>query len=98
MFVSLRIMLGMVFSAAMAICGLLTSLRTFEMVDRVNEKLPKEEQFKPLGWHLSKQQNLWRCYKSFYPNGALLLQVHVLTAFGVVFLLIAAWSFSFFAR
>ena len=91
-------MFGMVFSAAMAICGLLTSLRTFEMVDRVNEKLPKEEQFKPLGWHLSKQQNLWRSYKSLYPNGTLLLQVHVLTAFGAVSLLVAAWCFSFFAR
>ena len=91
-------MLGIVFLAAMAICGLLTSLRTFEMVDRVNEKLPKDEQFKPLGWHLSKQQNLWRSYKSLYPNGALLLQVHVLTAFGAVSLLVAAWCFSFFAR
>jgi hypothetical protein len=91
-------MLGMVFSAAMAICGLLTSLRTFEIVDRVNEKLPKEEQFKALGWHLSKRQNLWRSYKNLYPNGALLSQVHVLTALGAVSLLVAAWCFSIFAR
>jgi hypothetical protein len=90
-------MFGMVFSVAMAVCGLLTSLRIFEMVDRVNEKLPRE-QFEALGWHLSKQQDLWRSYKSLYPNGALLLQVHVLTAFGFVFLLVAAWCFSFFAR
>jgi hypothetical protein len=91
-------MFGMVFSVAMAICGLLSSLRIFEMADRVNEKLPKEEQFETLGWHLSKQQDLWRSYKSLYPNGALLLQVRVLMAFSFVFLLVAAWCFSFFAR
>jgi NADH:ubiquinone oxidoreductase subunit len=65
-------MLGIVFLAATATCGLLTSLRTSEMVDRVNEKFPTEKQFKPLGWHLSKQQNLWRSYKSWYPDGTLL--------------------------
>jgi len=96
--VSLRIIFGIIFLAAGAICGLLTSLKTLEMVDRVNERLPQKEQFEPLGWYLPKQVNLWRAYKTLYPNGTLLSQVHLLTAFGVVSMVACACCFLFFRR
>jgi hypothetical protein len=96
--VSLRITFGVVFLAAGAICVLLTSLKTLEMVDRVNERLPQEERFEPLGWYLPKQMNLWRAYRTIYPNGTLLSRIHFLTALGFVSMVACACCFLFFAR
>jgi hypothetical protein len=95
---SLRIIFGIIFLVAGAICGLLTSLKTLEMVDRVNQKLPQKEQFELLGWYLPKQVNLWRAYKTFYPKGTLLSQDHFLTVFCVVSMVVCACCSLFFAR
>ena len=35
------------------ICGLVATLANFELVDKVNDKFPKEEQFALLGWYWS---------------------------------------------
>ena len=69
-----------------------------EMVDKVNDLLPKGEQFAPLGWYYSKNRRLKREYKRLYPDGRLLLKVRVLTALMFACLLICAWGFGFFAR
>jgi hypothetical protein len=68
------------------------------MVDQVNDRLPKKEQFDPLGWYLSKYQRLQREYKRLYPEGLLLLQYRVACALGIVCLFICAWGFGFFAK
>jgi hypothetical protein len=89
---------GIVALAGVSICGLVGSLTSVEMVDKVNEMLPKGEQFAPLGWYFSKYQRLNREYKRLYPDGRLLLRVRVLTALMFACLLICALSFGFFAR
>jgi hypothetical protein len=89
---------GIVALAGVSICGLVGSLASFEMVDKVNDMLPKEQRFAALGWYFSKYQRLNREYKRLYPDGRLLLKVRVLTALMFACLLICALSFGFFAR
>jgi hypothetical protein len=55
----------------MAICGLISTVITSEMVDQVNAKLPLERQFSSLGWYVSKTVRLFREYKRLFPNGKL---------------------------
>ena len=90
-----RFIVGIVALAGVSVCGLLASLATFELVDKVNDNLPREEQFAPLGWYLFKYQRLNREYKRLYPDGRQLVKVRVLTALMFVFLLISAWGFGF---
>ncbi len=70
---TVRIVVGVVAVACVAACGLLSTFLTFEMVDKVNEKLPEAEKFGQLGWYLAKRLRLNREYKRFYPGGQLLL-------------------------
>jgi hypothetical protein len=93
-----RIIVGIVALLSVSVCGLLSTFMTFEVVDKVNEKLPETEKFAQLGWYLSKRQRLNREYRRFYPEGRLLLWVRVLMALMFVCLLTAAWSFGVFAK
>jgi hypothetical protein len=69
------------------------------MVDKVNEVLPKEGQFEPLGWHLSKRQRLRREYKRLFPDGRLHFKLRVLTALMFACVLALAWGFwGFFGK
>lgn len=95
---STRVIVGIVALACISICGLVATFANFEMVDKVNGKLPKAEQFALLGWYWSKRQRLHREYKRLYPDGRLLLKVRVLTALTFACLLICAWSFGLFGR
>jgi hypothetical protein len=45
-----RIMIDIIALLAASPCGLIASLKTLQMVDKVNEKLPRNEQFDPLWW------------------------------------------------
>jgi hypothetical protein len=56
-----------------SICGLLSTFAGYEMMDKVNAKLPKEDQFDPLGWYWSTTRRLHREYKRLYPSGRLSL-------------------------
>ncbi len=95
---STRVIVGIVALACISICGLVATLANFELVDKVNDKLPNEEQFALLGWYWSKRQRLHHEYKRLYPEGRLLLKVCVLMALMLACLLICAWSFGFFGR
>jgi len=88
-----RIIIGIVALACVSICGLVATLANIEMMDKVNDKLPEEEQFATLGWHLSKQQRLQREYKTLYPTGPLLLKFRVVLALMFACLLICGWAF-----
>lgn len=96
--VTARTMVGIAALVCVSICGLLSALLGFEMIDKVNEKLPKEEQFESLGWYTEKTLRLHREYKRLYPDGQLLLRDRVVIALGIVCLLICAWGFRFFAK
>jgi hypothetical protein len=92
------IVIGIVALAGVSICGLVASLTNLEMADKVNEMLPKDEQFFPLGWYFSKTERLHREYKRLYPDGRLLLKFRVLTAMMFACVLICACVLGFFRR
>lgn len=93
-----RVIFGIVALACVSGCGMVATFANYEMMEKVNELLPKEEQFGPLGWYFSKHQRLRREYKRLYPDGRLLLKVRVLTALMFACLLISVWGFGLFAK
>jgi hypothetical protein len=93
-----RTMIGIAALLCVSIGGLVSTFWGFEIVDRVNEKLPKEERFESLGWYTEKTLRLYREYKRLYPDGRLVLKVYVIFAFMIMCLLICAWGFRIFAR
>jgi hypothetical protein len=93
-----RILVGIVSLACVSLSGLLSTFVTFEMVDKVNEKLPETERFAQLGWYLSKRRRLSREYRRFYPDGRLLLRLRILSALMFAGVVIAAWGFGVFMR
>jgi hypothetical protein len=93
-----RTMIGIVALLGMTISGMILSFKIFQMVDKVNDRLPKQEQFDPLSWYLSKRLRLRRAYKKLYPHGRLLSQVDIATALMFACLLICAWGFGIFGK
>ena len=82
--------------AGVSICGLAGSLKNWEVMAEVNKQLPKEAQFQPLFWYLTKNLRLRSEYKGLYPNGRLLSQAdHLLIAAGFC-LLVAACALGVF--
>lgn len=84
--------------ACVAVCGILSTLANFEMIDKVNSKLPESEQFSQLGWHFAKRLRLSREYRRFYPEGRLRLRVRILGTLMFACVIVAAWSFGLFGR
>jgi hypothetical protein len=93
-----RVIVGVVALVCFSICGMLSTFTRYEMMDKVNEKLPKEEQFGALWWYTSKYQRLNLEYKRLYSDAGLLLKVRVLTALMFACLLVCAWGFGIFAK
>ncbi len=91
-----RTILGVLALACVSICGLAGGLMYFEIVDKVNERLPESERFAILWWHTGKYQRLHREYRKLYPEGRLIRRVRVITALMFVCLLISAWALGFF--
>jgi hypothetical protein len=86
-----RIIVGVFALLGMSVCGLLSNLVFFDIVEKVNERLPKEQQFAPLWWYWPKYQKLRREYKRLYPEGTLLRKVRVLIVVAFACTLIFAW-------
>jgi hypothetical protein len=74
------------------------TVKTFEAVDKVNDKLPKDQQFDHCWWYPSKYQRLHREYRRLYPEGRVLFQFRIATALMFVCLLICGWGFGILAR
>jgi hypothetical protein len=70
--------------------GIAATINQFAIVDAVNEKLPKDEQFERLGWYLTKTLRLHGEYRRFYPVGGLLWRQGVLETIMLVCLVLAA--------
>src|ERR1700733_6984062 len=79
-------------------CAIIGNFASYEMMDKVNDKLPKADQFDPLGWHPTKTLRLHREYRRLYPEGRLPRKLHVLTALLFSCWLISVWSFGFFEK
>jgi hypothetical protein len=61
-------------------CGMLGTVKTLEAVDKVNHKIPKEQQLNPWGWNLAKYPRLHREYKRLDPDARVLLHTAPETA------------------
>jgi hypothetical protein len=94
----IRSIVGIIALGGASFWGILGALLNFEMIEKVNEKLPEGERFEWLDWNLNKYQRLKREYGKFYPNGQLLVRVRILTVLLFVWILVSAWGFGLFAR
>ena len=95
---SARLIVGILALACVSVCGIASNLVSLEMVDKVNERLPKEQQFSPLWWYWPKTLRLWREYKRLYPDGGLLRRARTLAVLMFAGLLICVWALGFFGR
>jgi hypothetical protein len=93
-----RLAIGVIAIVGVSVCGLVSTFVHFEIVDRVNEKLPAEEQYSWLGWHTDKVSRLFSDYRRLCPNGGLIRRFHLISAMGAGFLVVSAWAFRFFAK
>ncbi|MGA9571950.1 MAG: hypothetical protein WBS17_17865 [Candidatus Acidiferrales bacterium] len=93
-----RLIVGLVAGVLIPICGMTATFNTFEAVDKVNEKLPKDQQFDHAWWYVSKYQRLHHEYKRLYPEGRALFKFRIATALGFACLLICGWGFGIFTR
>jgi hypothetical protein len=87
------IIIGIVSLACVSVFGAVAAFKHYEIMDKVNDRLPNGQQFEPSWWYLSKHQQLRREYKRLYPDGRLLLQVHVATGLMFAWLLVSALGF-----
>ncbi len=95
---SIRLFLGIAAVTGMSVCGLLSTIINYKMVDQVNGKLPKDAQFSLIGWYLPKNLRLYREYRRLFPNGHLLLQFLLLLGLMVGCVIIVAWVIGFLGR
>ena len=93
-----REIIGAVALACVAVMGIISTLTHLEMVDKVNERLPKEKQFDQLGWYVTKFLRLFREYKKLFPDGRLRLRLWVLTALMFGCVVVSAWGFGLFGK
>ena len=93
-----RVILAITALVCGSACAIQANLASLEMVDKVNEKLPKNEQFEQFGWYPSKTQRLHREYKRLYPSGHLRRKIRVLGGLASVSLLTCVWSMGFFGN
>jgi hypothetical protein len=94
---SSQVTIGIIALVSVSACGLISTLANFRMVEKVNEKLSREEQIGPLGWYFSEPLRLHREYRRLYPDGHLLSIVRPLMALMIVCLLSCGWGFGFLA-
>jgi hypothetical protein len=82
----------------MVVCAITGTIVIFELVERVNERLPGERQFSPLWWHLPKLLRLLTEYKRMYPDGRLARRFRMLTMMLFAFFFVTVWGLGFFSR
>jgi hypothetical protein len=91
-----RVIVGIAAVMGTAVCGLFGAVANIEIVEEVNSRLPKDAQFSPMGWYLSKTLRLHREYKRLFPTGTLLMRVRIAIAVAFGCLLGGAWALGFF--
>lgn len=93
---SVRAIVGITALVAVSLCGLLATMISIEMVEQVNAKLSKDDQFFPFGWYAPKTLRLFREYRRLYPGKNLHLRIIFLCALAFVCLLCVMWAIGFF--
>ena len=93
-----RIIIGTAAFVCSLVCAFASTLITFDMTEKLNEQLPKEQRSSPVWWYWSKHRRLWREYKRLYPEGNLLGKFRTLGVLMFVSFLIWAWALRLLPR
>jgi hypothetical protein len=93
-----RSLVGIAALACASVCGVLSTIAHYQMMDEVNEKLSKENQFEMLWWHGQKTHQLHQEYRRLYPDGKLSHKLSALYALALVSFLICVWCLGFFGK
>ena len=86
-------MLAFVFLASVSGFGLAASLTHLAIVEAVNAKLSRADQFNQLGWGPGKSLKLINEYRRLYPAGKLLRRAGILAAVSLFSLVVAGALF-----
>lgn len=95
---STRLLVGIAAVAGVSVCGLLSTVINYKMMDQVNSKRPKDAQFSLIGRYFAKNMRLHREYRRLFPDGQLLLQVRLLLGLMCGCLVVGAWAMGFLGR
>jgi hypothetical protein len=93
-----RLIVAIVSLACVSICALVATVANSEIVEKVNSRLTKEEQFAPVGWYWSKFQRLHREYQRLFPDGRLLFKFWVAMVLMFAGLIVCSWGIGLFAK
>jgi hypothetical protein len=91
-----RLIVGIAALVGTAACGLSSAIANMEIAEEVKSRLPKDAQFSPMGWYLSKTLRLHREYKWLFPTGTLLIRVRFAIAIAFGCSLGGVWALRFF--
>jgi len=91
-----RIIIGSVCVISIPVCGMLSLVVHQKMLDAVNSRLPKEQQFAYAWWGPSKKQRFYSEYHRLYPSGLLVRKLCALgtgmVAAGVVLMIVVGFG------
>ncbi len=93
---SIRAIVGIAALLGVFVCGILSALVNAEMVEQVNAKLPKADQFFPVGWYAPKTLRLFHEYRRLFPGENLHLKITFLVVAACACLLCVSWAIGFF--
>ena len=95
---SAHVLLGVIAFLCGVVCAITSSFVVFQMVDKVNARLPGERQFSHFWWYWSKYERLFAEYKRLYPFGSLGRKFRILVVLLFAFFFAAVWGLGFFSR
>ena len=90
---TVRLIFGFVFLAFVSGFGLSASLTHLTIVEAVNAKLSRSDQFGQLGWGPVKSLKLSNQYRRLYPTGKLLRRAGILAGVSLFSLVVAGALF-----
>jgi hypothetical protein len=96
--VSLRLIIGLMALVCVPVCGFISTIAFYEMVDRVNEKLPEGRRFSYERWYWFKYSRFVTEYQRLFPDGPLLDKVRVWRNAMFAFIAIFFWALLPFLR
>jgi hypothetical protein len=88
-----RIAAGLAFFVISAVCGLWSTIIYWEIMEKVNARLPEAEKFHPLFWGPLKRTRLNEQYRRLFPDGNELKRMHRLVT--IMFAALAFLMISF---
>lgn len=79
----IRVAVTFSFWVIMGICGVWSALIQWEIMEKVNSRLPESEQFEPLWWGPFKRARLDKEYRRLFPDGRDLKRIYRLYVIAV---------------